>query len=60
VVSQEILKQKGKYAYLIASKNVAHAKITEYIRTGLWSRLIRWKNWLRKSASTGEIRSDGE
>ena len=34
VVSQEILKQKGKYAYLIASKNVAHAKITEYIGDG--------------------------
>jgi fumarate reductase flavoprotein subunit len=33
-VAQAILKQKGKYAYLIASKNVAHGKITEYIQDG--------------------------
>jgi fumarate reductase flavoprotein subunit len=33
-VAQAILKQRGKYAYLIASKNVAHAKITEYIQDG--------------------------
>ncbi len=33
-VAQAILKQKGKYAYLIASKNVAHGKIAEYMRDG--------------------------
>jgi fumarate reductase flavoprotein subunit len=33
-VAQTILKQKGKYAYLIASKNVYHNKITEYIDDG--------------------------
>ena len=34
VVAQTILKQKGKYAYLIASRNVSHAKIDEYIQDG--------------------------
>ena len=33
-VAQTILKQKGKYAYLILSKNVYHEKITEYIQDG--------------------------
>lgn len=33
-VAQAILKQKGKYAYLILSKNVYHNKITEYIQDG--------------------------
>ncbi len=33
-VAQAILKQKGKYAYLIASKNVARGKIPEYIQEG--------------------------
>jgi fumarate reductase flavoprotein subunit len=34
VVSQAILKQKGKYAYLIMSKDVYHKKIDEYFQDG--------------------------